>query len=112
MGCRQNGWTQVPSMRRIRKVREGTARKAFSRMPSCDGTAQNGVPEVGKWPQGRKVRSKMRKPIKGFAVIMVAKYDGIVSKLMKRYRNDTDRLSDDVRFWNALASAMAWREMA
>lgn len=53
----------------------------------------------------------MRKPIKGFAVIMVAKYDGIVSKLIKRYHNDTDRMSDDIRFWNALASAMAWKKM-
>ena len=53
----------------------------------------------------------MRKPIKGFAVIMVAKYDGIVSKIMARYNNDSDRVSDDIRFWNALASAMAWRRL-
>lgn len=54
----------------------------------------------------------MKNPVKKFAVIMITKYDGIVDKLMKRYRNDTDRLSDDIRFWNALASAMAWRKLA
>lgn len=53
----------------------------------------------------------MKKPVKKFAVIMITKYDGVVSKLMKRYHNDTDRLSDDIRFWNALASAMAWKKI-
>ena len=54
----------------------------------------------------------MRKPVKEFAVIMITKYDGIVSKLMKRYHNDTDRLSDDIRFWNAMLSQRAWKKMA
>lgn len=53
----------------------------------------------------------MRKPVKEFARVMAVKYDGIVSKLMARYRNDVDRVSDDIRFWNALASAMAWRRL-
>lgn len=54
----------------------------------------------------------MRNPIKKFSRMMVEKYDGIVSKLMERYHNDSDRVSDDIRFWNALASAMAWKKMA
>lgn len=52
----------------------------------------------------------MKKPVKEFARVMAIKYDGIVSKLMARYRNDVDRVSDDIRFWNALASAMAWKK--
>lgn len=51
----------------------------------------------------------MKKPVKQYAVAMVAKYDGIVSKLMARYRGNTDAVSDDIRFWNALNSALAWR---
>ena len=54
----------------------------------------------------------MKSPIKKFARIMAIKYDGIVSKIMARYNNDSDRVSDDIRFWNALASAMAWKKMA
>ena len=53
----------------------------------------------------------MRKPVKEFARVMAVKYDGIVLKLMARYNNDSDRVSDDIRFWNALASAMAWRRL-
>lgn len=54
----------------------------------------------------------MKNPVKKFSRMMAEKYYGVVSKLMKRYHNDTDRLSDDIRFWNALASAMAWRKLA
>ena len=53
----------------------------------------------------------MKKPVKQFSLIMAVKYDGIVSKIMARYNNDSDRVSDDIRFWNALASAMAWRRL-
>lgn len=60
----------------------------------------------------QKLRCKMKNPVKKFSRMMAEKYDGIVSKLMIRYHNDTDRLSDDIRFWNALASAMAWRKLA